>query len=332
MADKKKPKDLKKPKSSSGAAKVSGKNSSLQSYINNHLKVSKLSFKEQTDRPFSTLLTCSVIGIALVLPTLLLILLTNVSAANIDWEGSAKITLFLDQNTTALEAGTLSQSIAKHKSVASTAFIDKDRALEEFRSQFELGDVVQFLDRNPLPHAIIVTPADTLEEVSQIEQLMEELETLEFVESGLLDALWVQRLQSITSFLEKAVLLIALMLAIAVLLILGNTIRLAIENRKEEIAVLKLVGGTTPFVCRPFLYMGVLYGLGGSVIATVLTAIIIAILNTPIEELARSYQSTFELSGLDFESTLLLILFGTGLGWLGAWLAVRRHLDEIEPT
>jgi cell division transport system permease protein len=331
MSQQKRQSDAKKAKTL-GAAKVSGKNNSFQSYINNHLKVSKLSLKEQTDRPFSSLLTCSVIGIALVLPTLLLILLSNINAANIDWEGSAKITLFLHQNTTALEAGTLSQSIAAHKDVADTLFIDKDQALEEFRAQFELGDVVEFLDNNPLPHAIIVTPADSLEEVVQIERLMQELEALKPVESGLLDALWVQRLQSITSFLEKAVLLIALMLAVAVLLILGNTIRLAIENRKEEIAVLKLVGGTTPFVCRPFLYMGVLYGLGGSIIAVILTAVIIAILNTPIEELARSYQSTFELSGLDFESTLLLILFGTSLGWLGAWLAVRRHLDEIEPT
>ena len=331
MVDKRRQKDARKTKAA-GAAKASGKNSSFQSYVNNHLKVSKLSFKEQTDRPFATLLTCSVIGIALVLPTLLLILLTNVSAANIDWDGSAKITLFLQQDATSLEAGALSQSISKHKHVINTAFIDKDQALEEFRSQFELGDVVEFLDSNPLPHAIIVTPADTLANVKQIEELMLELEAIDSVESGLLDALWVQRLQSITSFLEKAVLLIALMLAVAVLLILGNTIRLAIKNRKEEIAVLKLVGGTTPFVCRPFLYMGVLYGLGGSLIATILIAIIIAILNTPIEELASSYQSTFELSGLDFESTLLLMLFGTGLGWLGAWLAVRKHLDEIEPT
>lgn len=313
-------------------AKASGPTNALQSYFSNHLKVSKLSFKEQTDRPIATLLTCSVIGIALVLPTLLLILLSNINAANFDWDGSAQITLFLEQKVSAQEANALTGQLQKRVDIANIEFLDKDKAIEDFTAQFQLENVVDFLDENPLPHALIVTPSPSFKEVSKIEQLMQQLEALPEVESGLLDALWVQRLKSITRFLERIVLLIALMLALAVLLILGNTIRLAIENRKEEIAVLKLVGGTRPFVCRPFLYMGMLYGLGGSLIAVILTHIVLAVLYAPVEALVQSYQGNFDLKGLGFDSTLLLVLFGTGLGWLGAWLAVRRHLDEIEPT
>ena len=313
-------------------AKASTPSNPFQSYFSNHLKVSKLSFKEQTDRPFATLLTCSVIGIALVLPTLLLILLSNIHFANLDWEGSAKVTLFLEQNVSALDAGTLSNRLESRQEIESVLFLDKDKAIIDFKNQFQLDSVVEFLDENPLPHALIVTPSEELESVKEIEELMSTLEQLPEVESGLLDALWIQRLMSITTFLERVVLLLAVMLAMAVLLILGNTIRLAIENRKEEIAVLKLVGGTRAFVCRPFLYMGMLYGAGGSLIAVILTQIILAVLYSPIEALAHSYQSSFHLSGLGFDSTLLLIVFGTALGWIGAWLAVRRHLDEIEPT
>ena len=320
-----------KAKSATGA-RLSTRNSSLKSYFDNHLKVSKLSFKDQTDRPFATFFTCSVIGIALVLPTLLAILLSNVQATSLDWDGSAKITLFLKNGTSAIKGGQLTEQLRQKDNIVSSQFVDKVTALSDFKSQFKLDNVIEYLDINPLPHAIIVTPNPLLKSVEQIEQLRQHLTSIPEVESALMDVVWVQRLQSITSFLERAIWVIALMLAIAVLLILGNTIRLAIENRKEEIAVLKLVGGTTAFVCRPFLYMGVIYGVGGSIVAIILTHIILAILYLPVQELAVSYQSNFELSGLDLESTLFLLTLGIALGWLGSWLAVRTHLDEIEPT
>lgn len=122
------------------------------------------------------------------------------------------------------------------------------------------------------------------------------------------------------------------MLAIAVILILGNTIRLAIENRKDEIAVLKLVGGTDAFVCRPFLYLGTFYGLGGGIFALTLCWIVLSILSQPIETLISSYQSDFNLSGLNIESTILILVIGTFLGWFGAHLSVKKHISEIEPN
>lgn len=325
------PKKDQTERSRSGASAQQAKQP-LKSYVNNHLKVSKLSFKEQRERPIATLLTCSVIGIALVLPTLLLIVLTNIQSADIRWDGSAQITLFLEKNVSLLEAGTLRNELAGRSDIDEVTLVDSDKALADFKSRFALDDVIDFLDENPLPHALLITPAEHLATIDAIERLKLQLLDRQQVESAQLDALWIQRLQSITTFLETAVFLLAIMLATAVLLILGNTIRLAIENRKEEITVLKLVGGTRAFVCRPFLYMGLLYGLGGSVIAAIITQVCLSLLYAPINELALSYQSNFNLSGLGFESTLLLLACGTGLGWLGAWIAVHRHLDEIEPT
>lgn len=320
-----------KTKASSGAQLATSPNP-FKSYFNNHLKVSRLSLQDQLKRPLSSFFTCSVIGIALVLPTLLAILLSNIQASEIDWDGSAQITLFLNNNITTLDGGRLTEKLNTDSGVNSSHFVNKDEALNEFKQRFEMENVIDYLDHNPLPHTIIISPAPELTQIKQIEQLKNRLLAMPEVDSALLDVLWVQRLQSITSFLQKAVYLIAIMLAFAVLLIIGNTIRLSIENRKEEIAVLKLVGGTTPFVCRPFLYMGMLFGLGGSVIAIILTHIILAILYGPVEELAASYQSDFDLSGLSIESTLMLLITGISLGWLGSWLAVRKHLDDIEPT
>lgn len=324
-------KSARKAPTASGA-RPQTKANPLSSYLDNHLKVAKETLRQFKLRPFATFFTSSVVGIALVLPALLAILLGNAQSAKINWDGEAQITLFLKQHVPELDAGKLAQNIEKRGNVLAAHFVHKDTALDELKALFDLSDTLTHLDDNPLPHSIIVTPDPLLKDLTQIARLKEQLETLAEVDHALLDALWIQRLNSITEFLERAVWVIAIMLAIAVLLIVGNTIRLSIENRKEEIIVLKLVGGTNPFVCRPFLYTGTLLGLGGAIIAILLTQLTVALLNEPVRALASSYQSQFSLSGLDLESTLLLIILGMALGWLGSWLAVHKHLDDIEPT
>jgi len=320
-----------KPKPTSGA-KVAHKQNPLNSYFSNHLKVIKSTIQDQRERPLAAFFTCSVIGVTFVLPVLLAILLANAQSINRGWDGSAQITLVLKQEVPALDAGVLAREIAKRSSIEASRFIDKAAALEEFKEQFALEDAIDYLDENPLPHVILVKPDKSLNNIDLMTNIKDSLESLAEVESALLDVIWVQRLQSMTEVLLKAVWLVAIMLAIAIVLILGNTIRLAIENRKEEIAVVKLVGGTDSFVRRPFLYMGAFFGLGGGLISLILINFILFVLEEPIHELARSYQSNFNLSGLNFESTLFLLILGMVLGWFGSWLAVRKHLDAIQPT
>jgi cell division transport system permease protein len=316
---------------SSGARPAESKNS-VQHYFENHQKVAKSMLLQLFNQPLTTTFTCFVIGIALVLPALLSVLLANIESINQHWDGSPQITLLLKKGIPSLDAGVLAESISQKQSVTSSQFIDNEQALADFKDRFEFTDAIEFLDENPLPHAIIVRLNSTLSVISDIEQLRDSLLTLPEVDSAILDAAWVQRLQSITRLVERAVWVIAVMLSLTVVLVLGNTIRLAIENKKEEIIVVKLVGGTDPFVRRPFLYMGVFLGLGSSIIAWCLIHWVIYLLNGPIETLALSYQFDFSLSGLTFVSTLFLLIFGISLGWLSAWFAVRRHLDEIEPN
>ncbi|NNF67109.1 MAG: hypothetical protein HKM98_06340 [Gammaproteobacteria bacterium] len=124
----------------------------------------------------------------------------------------------------------------------------------------------------------------------------------------------------------------AFMLALAVVLIVGNTIRLDIENRRAEIEVCKLVGGSDAFVRRPFLYGGLWYGLGGGILALLLTEISLLLLRGPVTKLAGLYGSGFSLKGLGFGGVLMLIVGSSLLGWAGSWVATTRHLRNIEPS
>jgi cell division transport system permease protein len=318
------------PKSS--GARPSPAPSAASNYVSHHKEVAKSSWSSLLKTPISSLLTCMVIGIALVLPALLTTLLDNIESLGEDWDGTAEITLLLKKGVPLIDGESLANTILKKQSVIESRFIDNDKALVSFKERFKFADAVDYLDENPLPHIIIVRPSEALASIEHIEQLKTSLSTYPEVDSAILDVVWVKRLQSITNMLQRAVSLISIMLGLVVVLVLGNTIRLAIENKKEEIVVVKLVGGTDAFVRRPFLYMGIFFGFGASLVAWLLLMVVIYILNEPVQALALSYQSNFRLSGLGFESTLWLFLIGTGLGWFSSWLAVRKHLDDIEPN
>ena len=313
-------------------AQISSKNPIVGSYLGNHKKALLHTLSEQRRKPVASFFTCAVIGIAILLPTLLAVLLLNVHQANLNLDGSAQLTVMLKDNVTSLQATELSKKIDSVSGVSETVFIDKDKALEEFKAAFQLGETLNHLSDNPLPHSILVVLEESVATIEQAQVVKNSLEQISDVDLVQLDLMWIQRLKAISDFLSLSTWILASMLAIAVILILGNTIRLAIENRKDEIAVLKLVGGTDAFVCRPFLYLGTFYGLGGGIFALTLCWIVLSILSQPIETLISSYQSDFNLSGLNIESTILILVIGTFLGWFGANLSVKKHISEIEPN
>lgn len=319
-------------KLSAQGAQISNQKPLLGSYFGNHKKALLHTLHEQKRKPFAAFFTCSVIGIAILLPTLLAVLLINVHSAKLDWDSSAQLTVMLNDKVSALQGTQIAKELTKLSEVEESLFIDKAQALEEFKAVFQLGNTLDHLSGNPLPHSIVVSLSDAASSFEKAQQLKESLSQKPEIELVQLDLMWVQRLNAISDFLTMSTWILALMLSIAVVLVLGNTVRLAIESRKDEIAVLKLVGGTDAFVCRPFLYMGIFYGLGGGILAIVFSYVVLAILTQPVELLTTSYQSDFSLSGLNFESTLFILTIGTFLGWIGARLSVKRHISEIEPN
>jgi cell division transport system permease protein len=281
------------------------------------------------DNPVSSLLTWLVIGIALALPVGMNVALDNLAHLSRGWDSPAQISLFLRDGLTLESAREFEAELAARDDVASTAFIAREQALAEFRELSGFADVLASLDENPLPNLVLVTPAG--EDGAAAQVLKADLEAAPQVAHAVLDMAWLQRLNSLLSLSRRLVLAVGGLLVLGVVLILGNTIRLAIESRREEIVIVKLVGGSNAFVRRPFLYTGLWYGVGGGVLASALVAASLWFLGEPVNRLAELYQSGFQLTGLGVMGALNLVVLSGLLGLLGAWLAVARHLVDIEP-
>jgi cell division transport system permease protein len=276
-------------------------------------------------------MTWTVMGVALALPVALLLLLGSLQGVSAGWESSARITAYLAMDVSLERAGELAEEARDDGRVLSVQLVDRDQALEEFRASSGLDDALDFLDDNPLPHTLLITPQDSARSADGVQALVRFVDGMDGIEQVQVDLGWLQRLNAMTDILARAVWALALLLGSAVILVIGNTVRLAIENRRDEILVAKLVGGTDAFVRRPFLYTGAWFGLGGGVVAWLLIQLSLWWLNGPIERLAGLYRSEFSLQGPGFDGALALIIIAMLLGWLGAWLAVKRHLDDIEP-
>jgi cell division transport system permease protein len=257
--------------------------------------------------------------------------LENIKQLSHSWDQSSQISLYLKANTLPRFAQELSDNLEEWPELSNVAYIDPDSALKQFSKSTGLSDVIEGLDDNPLPAVISILPKLSSTDMDGLTQLQQKLEKLAHVESVQLDLLWVQRLYQFMELGQRLVWALAILLGLAVLLIIGNTIRLSIESRRDEIRVVKLVGGTDAFVRRPFLYTGVWFGLGGGIIAWMLISAGLFWLSGPVKELVSLYGSDFQLLGLGVSDSLLLILDAVVLGWFGAWLAVSKHLSSIEP-
>jgi cell division transport system permease protein len=299
-------------------------------WIQHHRLSAADSLARVLDHPGSSILTWLVIGIALALPVCLNVALDNVSKVSASWESPAQISLFLQDEVSADRARQLEVELGARKDVSETRFISREQALDEFRTLSGFADVLASLKENPLPDLILVTPVATLDGPA-VSALRTELQGNSDVAEAVLDMAWLERLNSLMELGRRVVMAVGGMLVIGVLLILGNTIRLAIESRRDEIVIVKLVGGSNSFVRRPFLYTGLWYGVGGGVLAAVVVTSALWFLEKPIGELAMLYESAFHLSGLGIMGALNLVILGGLLGLAGAWLAVSRHLVHIEP-
>lgn len=296
-----------------------------------HAQMSLASLGRLSRSPVSTLMTAAVIGIALALPSGLHLLVDNVRALSGSWDGTASISLFLSDSVTDAQAEAVRRQVALRADVADTRLIDRAQALEEFRRLSGFGEAIELLDHNPLPAVVIVRPAADVQGAEAVGRIASELQAYREIELAQVDLQWVERLSAITGTIERGVMVLAVLLSGAVLLIVGNTIRLEIQNRHSEIEIVKLVGGTDAFIRRPFLYEGIWYGLLGASIALALVLGSLGLIDGPVQRLAGLYESDFALSVIDPVSLFGMLFGGPLLGLAGAWLAVGRHLADMQP-
>lgn len=279
-------------------------------------------------QPVNSLMTIVVIAIALALPAGFRVLLNNAQILSGSWEGVIDFTVYLEVDLAIEAAEELVAEVEAKPQVAEVLLVSREEALEEFRSYSGFGEALDALEENPLPHALVVRPINDLE----IDTLAAEIESLDGVDFVQLDTAWVERLGAILSLVRRIIDLATALLGFAVVLVIGNTIRLEINTRREEILVIKLVGGSDAFIRRPFLYTGFFFGLAGGIVAVVTVAIGLRLLMSPARTLADLYGSSFDIAGLTLSQTLLLLGGGAILGWAGAAIAAGRHLRAIEPS
>jgi cell division transport system permease protein len=273
-----------------------------------------------------------VIAIALALPAALWIGVTSLKQLSGTWQNSSRISVFVDGGLSEENLVSLENSLRKIPLVKDVAHISPEAALAEFQAASGFGEALKLLDYNPLPPVFLLSPDPGLTVNSdELSVLLDRVNKLPGVDQVQLDMLWLQRMRAILEISWRVALLMGFALALGVLLVVGNTIRLAIENRRDEILVLKLVGGTSGFVRRPFLYTGFWYGLFGGLIAWVGVVSGCMWLNSNVAHLGSLYHSEFVLVGLGMTGLIFLVTVGSGLGLAAAALATGRYLTVIEP-
>jgi cell division transport system permease protein len=317
--------------SSAGSAPDTGDRPSwLSRWGKDHLRTLFATLGRLCREPTSTFLTAAVIGITLALPAALHVLVRNVSAVSYSWEGTLSASLFLKDSVSPERGRALARELGERAGVARASYISREQSLVEFRELSGFGEALDLLTDNPLPAVIVVTPRRELAQ-AQVTRLLDELAGLAEVEVAKLDQKWLERLYAILGIVERAVLIVSALLAVAVIVTVGNTIRLDIENRRDEIIVMKLIGAPDGFIRRPFLYTGFWYGAFGGLIAWMLVNFALRALAGPSRHLAGLYESSFQLSGLSWEAVGVLLGAGVLLGGLGSVWTVGRHLSRYEP-
>jgi len=305
--------------------------SALSRYFAQQIWVGKATLQQLLQTPLSTLMTAAVIAIALALPAGLFLLLTDLQKIVTDWQGSAQVSVFMKKSTSNQEAALLTKKLQTWEEITNATYLSAEQALDEFQQQSGFGEALDILQENPLPAVIIVKPHASHLASGHIEPLVKKLGELVQVDIVQLDFKWIQRLNSFVALGKRGALLLSALLAIAVLLVIGNTIRLTIHNRRQEILVTKLIGATNQFIRKPFLYAGFWYGFIGAAFAVLLIAVLFWLISGPIHSLSTLYNSAFQLSGLSFTGVVYTLATGIALGLGGSWIAVTRHIHAIEP-
>ncbi|MDJ0812865.1 MAG: permease-like cell division protein FtsX [Woeseiaceae bacterium] len=302
----------------------------LATWFSRHVSTAGGSLGRLIRQPFASLMIVLVIAVTLAIPAALNLVVKNAQAVSSGWDNALDFSIYLKRDITESEAEGLARLIGQRADVAYVQLITATDALEEFKRQSGFGDALDQLSDNPLPHTLVVRPSPANTSQSMI-LLQEELANLPESDLVQVDTEWVQRFHAILDIVRRAIVIGATLLGLAIIVIIGNTIRLDIQNRREEIEVTKLIGASNAFVRRPFLWSGFWYGLLGGALALGLVQYGLFLLKDPAARLAGLYQSGVSVLAQSLEESLAILGVGVLLGLVGSWFAAARHMRRIEP-
>ncbi|MGB1237792.1 MAG: permease-like cell division protein FtsX [Pseudomonadales bacterium] len=297
--------------------------------LQHHAQVGKDCLRQLFSANNSTLMTTLVLAVALAIPGFMFGALYNLERLGHSWEGEHKISLYLETSLSAEQVDSFSRQLLLRQDLIAVELIDASQGMIEFSKFSGLSQVLENLDANPLPAVIEVLARDTREE--SLTTLQQQLEALEQVEAAVIDLQWLKRFNAMLALAQRIAVVLSLLMGFAVLLIIGNTIRLNVASRRDEIEVSKLMGATDAWVRRPFLYTGMLYGLFAAAVAWLILSATLLLLAIPVQQLAQQYQSYFELAGPGWVGALVLLGVAMTLGFVAAWISVNKFLRQLRP-
>lgn len=300
-------------------------------FFADHLRQSLNSLGELYRTPFASLMTIGVLGFSITLPSTLYIMVANTEQVTDQWQQASEISLFLQNNVNEVQAQQLIERLQTWSEIESVKYVSAQEGLEEFQRISGLGDALNYLDSNPMPALVMVVPTSKHATPRAADILLNKLRKEREVDIGKLDIEWLERLYGLLSIAKELVYLLAVLLFFAVVLIIGNTIRLNILNKREEILVMKLVGATDSFIQRPFLYTGFWYGLLGGLTAWLTVSIILFWIGLSLDDFMQRYQIELDITGLNLQALVVMLFMSILLGLMGSFLSVQKHVNEIEP-
>ncbi len=297
-------------------------------WLNHHVQAIHLVLKRMQYNMLSTLMICTVIGVALCIPGLFYLGVDNLSKLTNHMQDETEISLFLkldNSNDTVTEVG---EALAKNTLIKHYRLVTKDEAWQQLKSKAETGSEanspIAQLNKNPLPDAFFIQSKTS--DPADLETLRSSLQEIPGVEQALLNTEWAKRLSLLLQIGKKVIFFIAALLALALLIIIGNTVRMQILTQKDEIEVSKLMGATSSFISTPFLYAGIFYGLFGGLLAIAMITCVITIFNQSIAQISNLYNSDFSLTMLNYPMFFTILISAIFIGWLGSYFAVNRSI------
>lgn len=303
----------------------------FKAYLLNHAHGLFSSLGRLSRTPFTSVMTILVLAVAISLAGCFYIIVANIQQLTGNLQASNQMSLFLKEHVTESAAQKLAEQLKQNANIESIKFINKTQAMNEFKANSGFGEALNALESNPLPHVIQVLPKHVLDSREALDQLMAEIKQIPQVELVQVDMQWVERLQAIMLIASRGVMVVSVLLGFAVTFITGNTIRLELQNRQDEVYISKLVGATHAFIQRPFLYTGFWLGFIAGFSAWLIVTVMLLILETPVEKLSALYSGSFELLFLSFGEFILLLMMTSVLAVLGSWIVLYYQLRQIKP-
>jgi cell division transport system permease protein len=303
----------------------------VQSYLHIHAHALFSSLGRLVKTPLTSFMAIAVMAIAMTLAAGFYLFVENMQGLTGNLESTNQISLYLKSDLSHMESKKLAEEIKKNSLVESLILISKDQAMAEFKSYSGFGDTLEMLETNPLPIVIQVQPKNSLDDILGIERLMMDFSNYPQIDFVKMDMQWIKRLQSIMQIVQRSVFLLTILLSFAVIFITGNTIRLELQNRREEVLVAKFGGATHSFIQTPFLYTGFWLGFISGVFSWILVTLIVVILQGPIDRLAMLYDGSFEVRFLSFMDTIGLLFIASLLSIIGAWVVLSYQVSQIKP-